>query len=223
MRSPNNAESQEASLAEAGSGAESTCPRQAVPPAGHPRPCTGRGGSPQFCCGQECPRLAGVFGRVVFMPMVAPRTPAAGTERGSTVPIQCQTHQEGKGSNLDPKTKKKKTTKKKNPKIITNPKPPKQPLKKQKEVQRWCCWEGNESHAFFLPQERGEMPPSPVQPHGAMMLLLLPSRERLQAGEQTGHPSLAQPPGGPLTWLGHLSSCVCFGVLCWLFPHNKDV
>lgn len=113
MRSPNNAESEEASLAEAGSGAESTCPRQAVPPAGHPRPCTGRGGSPQFCCGQECPGLAGVFGRVVFMPMVAPRTPAAGTERGSTVPIQCQTHQEGKGSNLDPKTKKKNNQKEK--------------------------------------------------------------------------------------------------------------
>lgn len=42
----------------------------------------------------------------MFMPIVTPCTPAVGTEQGDTVHVQFQTQQEGKCTNLDPKTKK---------------------------------------------------------------------------------------------------------------------
>lgn len=113
--------------APAASEAESTC-LETGRPAGRetalPGPCHHGGqrrAAPRFPRRQQSSGPGGFFGGVVFTPMVAPHTPAEGTERGDTVHVQCQTRRERKGTNLDHKIKKTTTTKTKpNPKTPLN-------------------------------------------------------------------------------------------------------
>lgn len=97
------------SLAPAASEAESTCPEPGCP-AGRaptpPCPCphgAGSGGQPQVSRQAATLGACGGFRRGGVYTHRG--TLAVGTEQGDTAHVQCQTRREGKGTNLDPQSK----------------------------------------------------------------------------------------------------------------------